>query len=192
MQNNLLSTLLKWVGVSLAIFIAIWVFLEVVSVKETKSFSSSEGDIFNTPVADKIFGTIALLVNRNRDEQEAIYKEAGDSANEVHVAALDVDTNVGNAAALQGLLNINKGCLFIYDYLVVVQNPYLIWEQNPFIIYNKNSGKHFGIGDTVTVGGSSIQYSALNLDNQVVANEWQSPPVSSCTADKVWLMNNID
>ena len=38
---------LKWLVILAVMVSAVWIFLDIVSVKETKSFSSSDGDIFN-------------------------------------------------------------------------------------------------------------------------------------------------
>ncbi|WP_367111658.1 hypothetical protein [uncultured Psychrobacter sp.] len=43
-------------------------------MKETKSFSSSDGDILNTPVADKIFSLLSRLT-RQDDEGKAVFYE---------------------------------------------------------------------------------------------------------------------
>ena len=53
---------------------AVWIFLGIVSVKETKSFSSSEGDILNSPAADKIFSFFTIFSNQG-NEKEIFYEK---------------------------------------------------------------------------------------------------------------------
>ena len=48
---------------------AVWIFLDIVSVKETKSFSSSEGDILNSPAADKLFSFLTIFSNQGNEKQ---------------------------------------------------------------------------------------------------------------------------
>ena len=47
----------------------VWIFLDIVSVKETKSFSSSDGDILNSPAADKIFSFFTIFSNQGNEKQ---------------------------------------------------------------------------------------------------------------------------
>lgn len=46
-----------------------WMFLDTVSVKETKSFSSSEGYILNSPFADKFFSLLTILSSQNKNSE---------------------------------------------------------------------------------------------------------------------------
>ncbi|WP_201625941.1 hypothetical protein [Psychrobacter immobilis] len=46
-----------------------WIFLDIVSVKETKSFSSSDGDIFNSSAADKISSFLTIFSNQGNEKQ---------------------------------------------------------------------------------------------------------------------------
>ena len=46
-----------------------WIFLDIVSVKETKSFSSSDGDILNSPAADKISSFFMIFSNQGNEKQ---------------------------------------------------------------------------------------------------------------------------
>ncbi len=65
---------LRWTAVLVAIILGLWLLVETVNVKETKSFSSSDGDILNTPVADKIFSLLSRLT-RQDDEGKAVFYE---------------------------------------------------------------------------------------------------------------------
>ena len=53
---------------------AVWIFLGIVSVKETKSFSSSDGDIFNSSAADKISSFLTIFSNQG-NEKEIFYEK---------------------------------------------------------------------------------------------------------------------
>lgn len=66
---------LKWLVILVAIISAVWIFLDVVSVKETKSFSSSDGDIFNSPAADKLSSFLTILSNQDNNKKEVFYEK---------------------------------------------------------------------------------------------------------------------
>ncbi|WP_352337732.1 hypothetical protein [Psychrobacter sp. 16-MNA-CIBAN-0192] len=65
---------LKWLIILVVMASAVWIFLGIVSVKETKSFSSSEGDILNSPAADKIFSFLTIFSNQG-NEKEIFYEK---------------------------------------------------------------------------------------------------------------------
>ncbi|KRG31926.1 MULTISPECIES: hypothetical protein [unclassified Psychrobacter] len=109
------------------------------------------------------------------------------SENMVYVTAIETDSRDGDAAAYRGTLNVINGCLFMGDMLVVIVNPNLEWEQNPFVIYNRVSNEKFKIGDVVTVGGSSADYSLVNEENL----KWKYPPNANCKSKRVWLVGNM-
>ena len=67
----------------------VWIFLYVVSVKETKSFSSSDGDILNSPAADKIFSFFTIFSNQG-NEKEIFYEKLDKLENVNH----ELDENV--------------------------------------------------------------------------------------------------
>lgn len=102
----------------------------------------------------------------------------------VYVTAIDTDSKDGNAAAYNGTLNVMNGYLFMDDMLVIITNPNLKWEQNPFVIYNRASNKKFKIGDVVTVGGSSDNYSMVNEENL----KWKHLPDTNCKSKRIWLV----
>ncbi len=60
---------LKWLVILVVMASAVWIFLDIVSVKETKSFSSSEGDILNSPAADKLFSFLTIFSNQGNEKQ---------------------------------------------------------------------------------------------------------------------------
>ena len=60
---------LKWLVILVVMVSAVWIFLDIVSVKETKSFSSSDGDIFNSSAADKISSFLAIFSNQGNEKQ---------------------------------------------------------------------------------------------------------------------------
>ena len=68
------KNLLKWLVILVVMASAVWIFLDIVSVKETKSFSSSEGDILNSPAADKIFSFFTIFSNQG-NEKEIFYEK---------------------------------------------------------------------------------------------------------------------
>ena len=104
----------------------------------------------------------------------------------VYVTALDVDLNMGNAAAAHGVLNTKNGCLYMDDLLLVVSSPHITWTQDPFTISDFSKG-FFKIGDTVFIGGSQADYKNMAS----FASDWKNPPLVSCKAEKIWLMNGI-
>ena len=104
----------------------------------------------------------------------------------VYVTAFDVDSNAGNAAAAHGVLNTKNGCLYMDDLLLVVSSPHITWTQDPFTISNFGKGG-FKVGDTVFIGGSQADYK--NLASFSV--DWKNPPLATCKAEKIWLMNSI-
>lgn len=118
---------------------------------------------------------------------EHLNKEITSKAN-VYVTAIEADSNLGNAAAYQGILNIKNNCLFIDDMLVVIQTPYLKWRQDPFIIYNELNKEEMRIGDMVEAGGSSFEYSSLNFND----TKWQNLNNINCKFQKIWLTSNMD
>ena len=65
---------LKWLVILVVMASAVWIFLDIVSVKETKSFSSSEGDILNSPAADKISRFLTIFSNQG-NEKELFYEK---------------------------------------------------------------------------------------------------------------------
>lgn len=105
----------------------------------------------------------------------------------VYVTALDVNSDMGNAAAAYGVLNIKNGCLYMDDLLLVVSIPHITWTQAPFTISGFNK-KSFKIGDTVFIGGSQADYKNMAS----FGSDWKNPPLATCKAEKIWLMNGID
>lgn len=71
------KSVLRWMAILAAMMLALWLVVEAVSVQETKSFSSSDGDILNTPVADKIFGLLSRLTRQTEQDnrKEAVFYE---------------------------------------------------------------------------------------------------------------------
>ena len=65
---------IKWLVILVMIVSTVWIFLDIVSVKETKSFSSSDGDILNSPAADKIFSFFTIFSNQG-NEKELFYEK---------------------------------------------------------------------------------------------------------------------
>ena len=68
------KNVLKWLVILIVMVSAVWIFLGIVSVKETKSFSSSDGDILNSPAADKIFSFLTIFSNQG-NEKEIFYEK---------------------------------------------------------------------------------------------------------------------
>ena len=68
------KNVLKWLVILVVMVSVVWIFLYVVSVKETKSFSSSDGDILNSPAADKIFSFFTIFSNQG-NEKEIFYEK---------------------------------------------------------------------------------------------------------------------
>ena len=65
---------LKWLVILAVMVSAVWIFLDIVSVKETKSFSSSDGGIFNSHAADKISSFLTIFSNQG-NEKEIFYEK---------------------------------------------------------------------------------------------------------------------
>ena len=77
------KNLLKWLVILVVMAPAVWIFLDIVSVKETKSFSSSEGDILNSPAADKISRFLTIFSNQG-NEKELFYEKLDKLENVSH------------------------------------------------------------------------------------------------------------
>ena len=122
--------------------------------------------------------------NAKLDSSEA---NRSKSENKVYVTAIETDAKDGDSAAYNGTLNVINGCLFIDDMLIVVANPNLEWQQDPFIIHNKGNSEKFKLGDVVTVGGSSSNYSIINQEDI----KWKNSPNSNCKSKRVWLTGNM-
>ena len=80
---------LKWLVILVVMASAVWIFLDIVSVKETKSFSSSEGDILNSPAADKLFSFLTIFSNQG-NEKQIFYEKLDKLGNVNH----ELDENV--------------------------------------------------------------------------------------------------
>lgn len=114
-------------------------------------------------------------------------QEAKEIMREVYVTAIETDSNLGNAAAYRGILNVKDNCLFIDDMLIVIQTPYLKWQQDPFVIHNESNSDEMRIGDMVEVGGSSSKSSLLDSEDI----KWEYPPNTNCKSQRVWLVSNM-
>lgn len=125
--------------------------------------------------------------NYNESQLDSIKVDERKSENMVYVTAIESDSKDGDSAAYNGTLNVMNGCLFIDDMLMVIVNSDLEWKQNPFVIYNRVSNEKFKIGDVVTIGGSSNDYSLLNEENL----KWKYPPNTNCESKRVWLVGNM-
>lgn len=80
---------LKWLVILAVMVSAVWIFLDIVSVKETKSFSSSDGDILNSHAADKISSFLTIFSNQG-NEKEIFYEKLYKLGNVNH----ELDENV--------------------------------------------------------------------------------------------------
>ena len=80
---------LKWLVILVVMVSVVWIFLDIVSVKETKSFSSSDGDIFNSSAADKISSFLTIFSNQG-NEKEIFYEKLDKLGNVNH----ELDENV--------------------------------------------------------------------------------------------------
>ena len=105
----------------------------------------------------------------------------------VYVTALNVSSNEGDAAATKGVLNVQHGCLYLDDRLLVVNSAYIRWTQEPFMIKDGDKPA-LSIGERALVGGSSATYQSMRSFTQ----PWQQPPKPECVAERVWLMNSVE
>jgi len=80
---------LKWLVILAVMVSAVWIFLDIVSVKKTKSFSSSDGDILNSHAADKISSFLTIFSNQG-NEKEIFYEKLDKLGNVNH----ELDENV--------------------------------------------------------------------------------------------------
>ena len=83
------KNVLKWLVILMVMVSAVWIFLSIVSVKETKSFSSSDGDILNSHAADKISSFLTIFSNQG-NEKEIFYEKLDKLGNVNH----ELDENV--------------------------------------------------------------------------------------------------
>lgn len=105
----------------------------------------------------------------------------------VYVTALDVSSSEGDAAASEGVLNIQHGCLYVDDMLLITASPYIRWTDAPFAIADGDRAA-VRLGARVVVGGSSTTYqNVLTFDTS-----WQQPPKTECVAERAWLANSIE
>lgn len=105
----------------------------------------------------------------------------------VYVTALDVSSNEGNAAASEGVLNIQHGCLYVDDMLLIIASPYIRWTNAPFAISDGDRAA-VSLGKRVIVGGSSTTYQNI----LTFGTPWQQPPKTECVAERAWLANSIE
>lgn len=68
------KTRIKWLVILVVMISTAWIFLDIVSVKETKSFSSRDGDILNSPAADKLSSFFTIFSNQG-NEKEIFYEK---------------------------------------------------------------------------------------------------------------------
>lgn len=68
------KTGIKWLVILVVMISSTWIFLNIVSVKETSSFSSSDGDILNTLAANKIFSFLTIFGNQG-SKKEIFYEK---------------------------------------------------------------------------------------------------------------------
>ena len=80
---------LKWLVILAVMVSAVWIFLDIVSVKETKSFSSSDGDIFNSSAADKLFSFFTIF-SKQGSKKEVFYEKIDQCKNSNHESAENV------------------------------------------------------------------------------------------------------
>lgn len=126
------------------------------------------------------------VVDKNAANKPTGNEVPVDKQQMVYVIALNANSNMGDAAAARGVLNTKNGCLYMDDILLVVNSPYITWTQDPFTISDINKFV-FEIGDTVLVGGSQSDFESISL----FGSDWENPPLATCKAEKVWLMNGI-
>ena len=110
-----------------------------------------------------------------------------DDQTPVYVMALQAASNTGDAAVAHGVLNVQNGCLYIDDMLLIITSPLVHWEQQPFVIENGRA-ERLVLGDRVLVGGSSMAYQSM----MAAKISWTYPPKPTCQAHRVWLMNSIE
>ena len=68
------KTGIKWLVILVVMISSTWIFLNIVSVKETISFSSSDDDILNTLAANKIFSFFTIFGNQG-SKKEIFYEK---------------------------------------------------------------------------------------------------------------------
>lgn len=83
--------MLKWLVILLVMISAVWMFLDIVRVKETKLFSSNDGDIFNSSAADKLFSFFTIFSNQGINKEEIFYERVDKCKNSNH----ESDESVG-------------------------------------------------------------------------------------------------
>lgn len=90
------KNVLKWLVILVVMASAVWIFLDIVSVKETKSFSSSDGDILNSPAADKISSFLTIFSNQG-NEKQIFYEKLDKLENVNHELGESVESVEGKA-----------------------------------------------------------------------------------------------
>lgn len=136
-----------------------------------------------------IFIAIASLVgcyettNPSNDKVSNVIDE---SHKKVYVAATSDQSVEGDAAMLTGRLNVRNDCLFIDNYLIIVQGKNIHWEQNPFNIYSGES--KFSLNDYVSAGGSAVDTESLK---EIEKRNLVEIIPQECQATKGWILINI-
>ncbi|MGO2019039.1 hypothetical protein [Psychrobacter sp.] len=115
---------------------------------------------------------------------------AGDNVNMMSTNEQDNHPE-NNFDTITGLIKKKGKCLYIDDYLILIQTEHLSFNDHISALYDEDKQASFEIGDTVTLGGFSMDYSDLT-DNDMGSNtEWKNPYLYECQADKVWITIDV-
>ncbi|MBE0407110.1 hypothetical protein ACT3TI_09735 [Psychrobacter sp. AOP22-C1-22] len=117
-------------------------------------------------------------------------EEAGDNVKMAPITEQD-DYVESDFDTMKGLINKKGKCLYIDDYLILIQTESLSFNEDISALYDEENQVSFGIGDTVTLGGFSIDYSDLMDNDMGSSTEWKNPYLYDCQADKVWITVDI-
>lgn len=117
-------------------------------------------------------------------------KEVGENVNTMSTNEQDNQPE-DNFDAITGSINKKGKCLYIDNYLILIQNESLSFNDNISALYDKDNQVSFEIGDTLTLVGFSMDYSDL-MENDMGSNtEWKNPYLYECQADKVWITVDV-
>lgn len=123
---------------------------------------------------------------RNNQPNTKVSNITNESSHKVYVASTSNQSVEGDAAMLTGRLNVRNNCLFINDYLIIVQGKDIHWEQNPFNLYSGEA--KFNLNDYVSAGGSAVDAESLK---EIEEKNLVEVIPQECQTAKGWVLINI-
>uniref|UniRef100_UPI00332BEE45 hypothetical protein n=1 Tax=Psychrobacter sp. W2-37-MNA-CIBAN-0211 TaxID=3140443 RepID=UPI00332BEE45 len=157
------KTILKWVIILLVSFVLGWIFLNIVSVKETKVINTKDtGDVLNNPNVGKILDSTAALTNQDHEKKEIFYKKLDDYSNN-NEAINKTDSEEGYVDLTESRKGSNNGVR-----VVSVNDSDFNDKERRNILETVNNLKMFG---SMSGGQITHEFSDLNLKRGKIEQE---------------------